>query len=172
MSLSLRFQLSSSSSFNNIPESRTPTSSVKLFDTFSFRYQEHIPTSSAIFPRLIMSIPQTLKPGDFRGFGRGEGNLGGFVNDEFASHCPPDVQPNTRIIAVCGASDTTGYGSPDKDGWIFSDFFLYHHLLQDSRKFPVRFVKMKLTSFPSSKVPFRKPSLADLCQSTKPRCKL
>jgi hypothetical protein len=91
-------------------------------------------------PNLLQSIftmayPQSLNPADLGGFGRGEGYLGGLKEDEFSSFCPPDVQPGTRIIAVCGASDTKGYGSPDRDGWFFSDFFLYHHLLENSRKY-------------------------------------
>jgi hypothetical protein len=82
-----------------------------------------------------MSQPQALAPTNFGGFGRGEGHLGGLKDHEFASFCPPDIQPTTRIIAVCGASDTKGFGSPDQDGWFFSDFFMYHHLLGNSRKF-------------------------------------
>jgi hypothetical protein len=94
-----------------------------------------------------MSSSRTLKPADFRGFGRGEGALGGLNHDEFASFCPPDVQPNTRIIAVCGASDTISYGSLDKDGWFFSDFYLFYHLLQDSCKFKApQFLKSKADS--------------------------
>jgi hypothetical protein len=116
-----------------------------------------------------MSSSQTLKPADFRGFGRGEGDLCGLNLDEFASFCPPDVQPNTRIIAVCGASDTTGYGSPDKDGWFFSDFFLFYHLLQDSRKFNVSLhLEVKADLLSSSHFPFGKATMADLRQPNEP----
>jgi hypothetical protein len=81
-----------------------------------------------------MSRPQSLQLDKLGGYGRGEGYLGGLKEEEFSSLCPPDVQPNTRIIAVCGASDTKGFGSPDQDGWFFSDFYLFHHLLEDSRE--------------------------------------
>lgn len=36
----------------------------------------------------------------------------------------------TRIVAVCGVTDEMGEASPAMDGWFFSDFFLFHHLLQ------------------------------------------
>jgi hypothetical protein len=81
-----------------------------------------------------MASPQHLKPSEFGGFRRREGDLPQLNDDECVSLCPPDVQPNTRIIAVCGVSDATGCGAPSKDGWFFSDFFLFHHLLEDSRK--------------------------------------
>ncbi|PGH18740.1 hypothetical protein AJ79_00153 [Helicocarpus griseus UAMH5409] len=37
---------------------------------------------------------------------------------------------NTRIIAVCGATDLEGAGSQNKDGWLFRDFYLFHTLLR------------------------------------------
>lgn len=36
----------------------------------------------------------------------------------------------TRIVAVCGVTDEMGQANPAMDGWFFSDFFLFHHLLQ------------------------------------------
>ncbi|KAK2810030.1 hypothetical protein FQN50_003223 [Emmonsiellopsis sp. PD_5] len=41
----------------------------------------------------------------------------------------PDVPWNARIIAICGATDEDDRASPDEDGWLFSDFFLFHTLL-------------------------------------------
>lgn len=36
----------------------------------------------------------------------------------------------TRIVAVCGITDEMGQANPALDGWFFSDYFLFHHLLQ------------------------------------------
>lgn len=36
----------------------------------------------------------------------------------------------TRIVAVCGISDELGQANPAMDGWFFSDYFLFHHLLR------------------------------------------
>ncbi|KAI4132540.1 MAG: hypothetical protein LQ338_000639 [Usnochroma carphineum] len=104
--------------------------------------------------------------------------FGGLRGRTFRSCCPPDVQPNTRIIAICGITDYTGpetvgsssgdksdtrpkpvirkivsktkdlfsgsrrqarkdikpspqgLAAPKKDGWFFSDFFLFYHLFR------------------------------------------
>ncbi|RFU34779.1 hypothetical protein B7463_g1573, partial [Scytalidium lignicola] len=56
----------------------------------------------------------------------------------FVTRCPiPDVRPNTKILAICGITDaptpgttSNGQADPREDGWFFSDFFLYHHLLK------------------------------------------
>ena len=48
----------------------------------------------------------------------------------------PDVQPNTRIIAVCGITDwqkpgkQIGDASPKESGWFLSDFYYLHHMFQ------------------------------------------
>ena len=50
----------------------------------------------------------------------------------------PDVQPNTKIIAVCGITDwhepgnpdNIGDASPQESGWFFSDFYYLHHMFQ------------------------------------------
>lgn len=71
----------------------------------------------------------------------GHGRKPGAENLEFLTFCPPDVQPNTRIIALCGANDYNDNASPESDGWFLSDFYLFLHLLEDSRKptlYPVR----------------------------------
>jgi hypothetical protein len=73
-----------------------------------------------------MSIPN-ITPATFGGYGRQAGPYGGLQGVEFTARCPPDVQRNTRIIAVCGISEATA--SPKDDGWFLSDFFLFHHLL-------------------------------------------
>lgn len=45
---------------------------------------------------------------------------------EFNTHTPPDITPNTRVIAICGISPE--YAAPDDDGWYLSDFFAFYHL--------------------------------------------
>ncbi|PGH32040.1 hypothetical protein GX50_05165 [[Emmonsia] crescens] len=49
---------------------------------------------------------------------------------EFVSHAPPDVSPDTRVVAVCGATDHDNLAHPNKDGRFFSDFYLFHNLLR------------------------------------------
>ena len=77
---------------------------------------------------------KTLSPSDFGGHGRQSGDKGGLIGKEFVAYCPPDVQPNTRIIAVCGIPLNMNLSSPAEDGWFHSDFYLFFHLLQDVRK--------------------------------------
>ena len=53
----------------------------------------------------------SVEPATYEGYGRkGRDDItrGGLVNIAFSSRCPPDVQPNTRIIALCGVNDYTG----------------------------------------------------------------
>lgn len=47
----------------------------------------------------------------------------------FPISCPPDVPCKSRVVAVCGATDFEDAASPTKDGWLFSDFYLFHKLL-------------------------------------------
>ncbi|KAI9761809.1 MAG: hypothetical protein M1840_001689 [Geoglossum simile] len=70
----------------------------------------------------------SINPAEFGGY-----NASG--DTEFPARCPPDVQPRTRIIAVCGANDYKNNASPKNDGWFFSDFYLFHHLFADIGKF-------------------------------------
>lgn len=77
-----------------------------------------------------MSIGNTIIPKSIGG----DGKEPGAETLEFLSFCPPDIQPNTRIIALCGANDWHDNASPQADGWFFSDFYLFHHLLEDTGK--------------------------------------
>ncbi|KAF3407089.1 hypothetical protein DPV78_000994 [Talaromyces pinophilus] len=47
----------------------------------------------------------------------------------FPTSCPPDIPTKSRIVAVCGATDFDSLASPRLDGWFFSDFYLFFHLL-------------------------------------------
>ncbi|PCH00781.1 Nucleic acid-binding, OB-fold [Penicillium occitanis (nom. inval.)] len=47
----------------------------------------------------------------------------------FPTSCPPDIPTKSRIVAVCGATDFDSLASPRLDGWFFSDFYLFSHLL-------------------------------------------
>jgi len=82
-------------------------------------------------------MPPTINPANFRGFSRDPIEFEGLLDQEFVSRCPPDLQPNTRIIAVCGVSDTKGCADPFVDGWFLSDFYLFHYLLRPSGKWLV-----------------------------------
>ncbi|KAJ5669935.1 uncharacterized protein N7477_005298 [Penicillium maclennaniae] len=55
---------------------------------------------------------------------------------EFLTHCPPDLPPRHRILALLGITDKDGLASPSEDGWFASDFYMFHHLL--SPQFPRR----------------------------------
>jgi hypothetical protein len=72
-----------------------------------------------------------VQPAFFGGYGRQTGIYGGLGGVEFAARCPPDVQKGTRIVAVCGIPDSRA--SPQEDGWFFSDFFLFHQMLNSQR---------------------------------------
>jgi hypothetical protein len=80
----------------------------------------------------------TVRPADFGGYGKQTGLAemkGGLRDKEFRSYCPPDVQPSSRIIAVCGINDFGDAASPAKDGWFISDFYLFHHLFRGLGEF-------------------------------------
>jgi hypothetical protein len=75
-----------------------------------------------------------IKPAEFGGHGKetgGPSTAGGLRDREFVSLCPPDIQPNTRILAVCGINDFNNSSAPSEDGWFHSDFYLFHYLLRD-----------------------------------------
>ena len=60
---------------------------------------------------------------------------GGLVGRAFQSTCPPDIDPRTRIVALCligeaDAQPSKGLASPRYHGWMYSEFFLFYHLFQ------------------------------------------
>jgi hypothetical protein len=99
---------------------------------FSSHWISEQPSQSA-----SRKISTTINPANIRGFARDPSHTDGLMHGEFAAKCPPDVQPNTRIIAVCGISDIKGYASPVQDGWFLSDFYLFHYLLRATRKYTI-----------------------------------
>ncbi|KAJ5130568.1 uncharacterized protein N7515_006607 [Penicillium bovifimosum] len=48
---------------------------------------------------------------------------------EFLTHCPPDVPPRHRIVALLGTTDLNNASRPGGDGWFVSDCYLFHYLL-------------------------------------------
>ncbi|KXG45270.1 uncharacterized protein PGRI_041830 [Penicillium griseofulvum] len=48
---------------------------------------------------------------------------------EFLTHCPPDLPPRHRIVALLGTTDLNDACQPSEDGWFVSDFYLFHYLL-------------------------------------------
>ena len=77
---------------------------------------------------------RAIKPAEFGGYGKEPGgpSTAYCLRDrEFASLCPPDIQPNTRILAVSGINDFENDSAPSENGWFHSDFYLFHYLLQD-----------------------------------------
>ena len=85
---------------------------------------------------------QTITPREIPGFvpvGRTTGSLEDLAGMEFTTFCPPDVQPRTRIMGICGVTDCDDDASPSKSGFFLSDFYLFYHILAPSRKFyPLR----------------------------------
>lgn len=69
------------------------------------------------------------KPSTFGGVVRDPSKVGSKFR-QFISHTLPDVAATTRIVAVCGPTDFQDKASPKEDGWFFSDFYLFHHLLR------------------------------------------
>ncbi|KFY05780.1 hypothetical protein V492_08302 [Pseudogymnoascus sp. VKM F-4246] len=62
------------------------------------------------------------------------------TGESFLSSCHlPDVKPNTKIVGICGISDWNkendpelpGNAAPNREGWHFADFYLFHHLLKE-----------------------------------------
>ncbi|KAI9773674.1 MAG: hypothetical protein M1840_006948 [Geoglossum simile] len=51
---------------------------------------------------------------------------------EFATRCPPDASPRTRIVAVCGITDIRSLASPAEDGWFLSDFWMFNHFFRSA----------------------------------------
>jgi len=80
-----------------------------------------------------------LQPSSFGGYG-------GLEGVEFAARCPPDVQKDTRIVAVCGIPDFKA--APQDDGWFFSDFFLLYQMLGSRRA-----CKFNISPFSSYSLP-------------------
>ncbi|KAL8733587.1 MAG: hypothetical protein Q9166_001995 [cf. Caloplaca sp. 2 TL-2023] len=68
-------------------------------------------------------------------FGKPQTHGGVFLDDNnakqtyerFVTRTPPDITPNTRIVAVCGIKQQRA--GPGADGWFLSDFFAFYHLL-------------------------------------------
>ncbi|MCJ1344701.1 hypothetical protein MMC31_002904 [Peltigera leucophlebia] len=61
-----------------------------------------------------MASSKDVYPAEIGGYGRQFRNeipdksRGGLANLAFGTWCPPDIQPDTRIIAICGITDYTG----------------------------------------------------------------
>ncbi|OBT82895.1 hypothetical protein VE02_08585 [Pseudogymnoascus sp. 03VT05] len=62
------------------------------------------------------------------------------TGESFLSSCHlPDIKPNTKIVGICGITNwnkengpkLSGNAAPNKEGWHFTDFYLFHHLLKD-----------------------------------------
>lgn len=49
----------------------------------------------------------------------------------FLTQTVPDVQPHTRILAVCGITDHRDEAHPNSDGWFLSDFYAFNLLLRN-----------------------------------------
>ncbi|KAI4157103.1 MAG: hypothetical protein L6R39_000766 [Caloplaca ligustica] len=54
------------------------------------------------------------------------------VYESFDTHTPPDIPPNTRIIAVLGIEQARI--SPEDSGWFLSDFMAFWHILHGFTK--------------------------------------
>jgi hypothetical protein len=90
----------------------------------------------------------TIRPADFSDFhvvGRQTGTKQELVGREFLTHCPPDLPPRHRILALLGATDIGDGAGPSEDGWFMSDFYLFHYLLAPA--FPRRECVPMLLSF-------------------------
>lgn len=62
------------------------------------------------------------------------------TGESFLSHCwLPNVKPNTKIFGICGITDWNeendpklpGAAAPNREGWHFADFYLFHHMLKE-----------------------------------------
>lgn len=65
----------------------------------------------------------------FQAVGRTTGTAADLESLALPTLCPPDFPPRSRIVAVRGVTDFNNQASPTLDGWFFSDFYLFYHLL-------------------------------------------
>jgi hypothetical protein len=89
-----------------------------------------------IFPFFLIKM-STICPNSiprFDAVGRKTVTRADLAEMEFITHCPPDVPPKSRILGLCGITDWKNLASPQDDGWLFSDFYLFHHLLSPPGK--------------------------------------
>lgn len=70
---------------------------------------------------------QEMRPSTFGGLFNSPTNEP-LTYERLATHVPPDVPKNTRILAFLGIGQDTAL--PDTDGWFLSDFFAFYHLFQ------------------------------------------
>ena len=78
---------------------------------------------------------ELVEPAKYGGIGQNSSEpFGGLQGRVFYSKCPPIVTVDTIVIAVCGPNDYLDNASPTCDGWFFSDFFLFHHMLQGTAR--------------------------------------
>ncbi|KAJ5298814.1 uncharacterized protein N7443_006934 [Penicillium atrosanguineum] len=66
---------------------------------------------------------------DFHTIGRQAETEQELVGHEFLTHCPLDLPPRHRVLALLGTTDIEDVASPSEDGWFISDFYLFHYLL-------------------------------------------
>ncbi|EFR01091.1 hypothetical protein MGYG_04095 [Nannizzia gypsea CBS 118893] len=76
-----------------------------------------------------MALKLRDMPDGFIPVDRIQGRKEALADIAFKISCPPDISPTSRVVAVCGVTDYDGQASPSVDGWFFSDFYLFHHLL-------------------------------------------
>ncbi|KAJ1707381.1 hypothetical protein G4B11_008311 [Aspergillus flavus] len=77
-------------------------------------------------------MASTIRPvdiPDFHVIGRQTGTEQELRCREFLTHCPPDLPPRHRVLALLGTTDIGNAASPNEDGWFVSDFYLFHYLL-------------------------------------------
>lgn len=58
-----------------------------------------------------------------------------YADIAFLTSSVPNIPSRNRVVAVCGIADHGNAAAPQHDGWFFSDFFLFHHLLHPVCKF-------------------------------------
>lgn len=102
-------------------------------------FSSHSAKRSLIPARTIVSsyLPMTQKisPATIGGYGRQAGEHGGLGSVGYSTRCPPEIQRDSRIIAVCGVNDYENASSPSEDGWFHSDFYLFNHLFAGTGKY-------------------------------------
>ncbi|KAE8145101.1 hypothetical protein BDV25DRAFT_144966 [Aspergillus avenaceus] len=76
-------------------------------------------------------MASNIRPGNFSDFHVISrcGTKQELVGHEFLTHCPPDLPPRHRVLALLGTTDIGDVARPSEDGWFISDFYLFHYLL-------------------------------------------
>ncbi|KAI9811819.1 MAG: hypothetical protein M1832_000672 [Thelocarpon impressellum] len=54
-----------------------------------------------------------------------------YAANSFVTRTVPNIEGNTRVLAICATTDHEDFASGMKDGWFLSDFYLFNFLMRN-----------------------------------------